>query len=150
MKRDQRQRGTAAIEMVIVLLFAFVLLNGLVLFGRLTWHLTALQKSVDSTVRIVSALPVERLSGTGAAASMRLFGDASVRAALRSAGTDLEPPPETITVKCNDNACFTLAVNKVDVTAALIFEDTLFGDPDGYLTGGILEIVLSSSLNYVP
>jgi Flp pilus assembly protein TadG len=146
-----RERGVAAIEMTVVLSLGMVILATIVLFGRFTWHLIAMEKSVYNAARIIVALPIEQVSGTGAFARMPAVGNDLVLAAARSSGTDIVPEDGAVTVLCNGSACGTVNLTRVTVNMRTTFTDTVFGDA---YTFGLLpigegtDLVFETGLDY--
>lgn len=149
----RRERGTAAIEMTVVLTLGMTVLATIVLFGRFTWHLIAMEKSVYNAARIIVALPIEQVSGSGATARTILAGNGLVAAAARSSGTDIVPEEGTVDVECNNGPCGTVNVTEVSVFARTTFTDTLFSNE---YTFGLLpigegtDLVFETGLDYVP
>lgn len=119
-----REGGTAAIEMVFVLLTSILLLGIIVLVGRLTWHATALVKSVADTTRIVATLP--RTTLVGGTTHIKALTERHVRAVSQSAGLDLQPG-DGIEANCGNGACIDTNFAFVSVEASIYFYDTIFG-----------------------
>ncbi|QGZ40635.1 hypothetical protein IP92_03520 [Pseudoduganella flava] len=125
--RDRREQGTAAIEMVLVLVFGMVLLAGMVLFGRLTMHMIALEKAIGNTTRIVATLPRPMLTAENADLTMPALGARLVRDATLSAGLDIQPRASSIGVLCEEMYCGTgVATTMVSVSTNISFTDTVF------------------------
>ena len=124
-RRLHRERGTAAIEMVFVLLTSILLLGIIVLVGRLTWHATTLVKRVADTTRIVATLP--RTTLVGGVSNVRVQAEQYVRAATGSAGLDLQPG-HGIDARCGGMSCTDFNFTSVSVEAAIRFYDTIFGN----------------------
>ncbi|QBE63566.1 TadE/TadG family type IV pilus assembly protein [Pseudoduganella lutea] len=123
-RRPCRERGTAAIEMVFVLLTSILLLGIIVLVGRLTWHATSLVKSVADTTRIVATLP--RTTLVGGTTHMKALTERHVRVVTESAGLDLQPG-DGIDARCGGTSCTDFAFTFVTVNASIRFYDTIFG-----------------------
>lgn len=148
-----RTRGTAAIEMVLVLLLGTGALASLVLLGRMTWHAIAMQKAVASTGRIVSTLPRETLNTSGIADVIDPFIQTEVRAATLSAGLDTRPSLSSIESSCAAGGwnCGDMPVTQVQVRAAIRFNDTVFGNGfTGLLPESGLFFVAEYWQTYVP
>lgn len=124
-RHHPRERGTAAIEMVFVLLTSTLLLGIIVLVGRLTWHATSLVKSVADTTRIVATLP--RTTLVGDPTNLRVLTERHVRTATGSAGLDLQPQ-DGIDARCSNSACTDFAFTSISVEASIRFYDTIFGN----------------------
>lgn len=148
-----RERGTAAIEMTVVLTLGVTLLATIVLFGRFTWHLIAMEKSVYNAARIVVGMPIEQVSGTGAGTRATTLGNALVLAAASSAGTDIVPEEGTVTVLCNGLSCGSVNLVQVTVSTRTTFTDTIFSNE---YTFGLLpigegtDLVFETGLDYAP
>jgi hypothetical protein len=121
-----RQRGTALIEIVPVLLFSVSLLAAIVLFGRMTWHWIALEKSIGSTVRILSALPRETLLGTRAEIDIPDRTTKLILSMTGSAGIDTPPTRASLSVLCSGFTCGPGGATTVSVSTRLNFTDTVF------------------------
>jgi hypothetical protein len=123
-----RERGTAAIEMVLVLGGGIVLLAGTVLFGRMTIHTIAMEKAIGSTARIIAALPRPMLTGANARQELPALGGAMVRDMAVAAGLDLAPPADSVSVVCDEGFCGPgLNVTTIAVGTNIVFTDTVFG-----------------------
>ncbi|GGX90636.1 TadE/TadG family type IV pilus assembly protein [Pseudoduganella dura] len=147
-----RERGTAAIELAVVMSLGMLVLATIVLFGRFTWHLIAMEKSVYNAARIIAARPIEQVSGTGAATRMREAGSALVNTAARSSGIDIVPG-DTVEARCNNGACGITNLTQVTVTARTEFADTIFNDGYTFDLLGLREgaaLDFDSELDYVP
>jgi hypothetical protein len=148
-----RERGTAAIEMTVALTLGMTILATIVLFGRFTWHLIAMEKSVYNAARIIVALPIDQVSGTGAATRTTTLGSELVLAAARSAGTDIVPENDTVGTSCNGAPCGTVNLTRVAVITRTTFTDTVFSNE---YTFGLLpigegtDLVFETELDYVP
>jgi Flp pilus assembly protein TadG len=123
-----RERGTAAIEMVLVLGFGIVLLAGTVLFGRLTMHMIAMEKAVGGTARIIAALPRPMLVADGAQNALPALGGAIVHDMAVSAGLDLAPRVSSVSVTCDEGFCgLGSAATSITIGTNVVFTDTVFG-----------------------
>ena len=146
-----RERGTAAIEMTVVLTLGMTVLATIVLFGRFTWHLIAMEKSVYNAARIIVALPIEQVSGTAAITRMPALGNDLVLATARSAGTDIVPEEGAVGVVCNGFNCGTVNLTRVSVNVRTTFTDTVFSNEDtfGLLPSGEeADLVFETELDY--
>ncbi len=147
-----RERGTAAIELAVVLSLGMLVLATIVLFGRFTWHLIAMEKSVYNAARMIAALPIEQVSGTGATTRMRDAGSALVDTAARSSGIDIVPG-DAVDVQCNSGPCGLTNLIRIKVTARTEFADTIFNDGYTFDLLGLREgaaLDFDSELDYVP
>lgn len=125
MKRHPfHERGTAAMEMTVVLFFTVILLGIIVLFGRLTWHATALAKGVSSTTRILATLPRMTLVDSDA---VETIVRQEVRNTTLSAGLDLQPLRSNIDANCGTEVCRERNFDSVSLIASITFHDTIFG-----------------------
>lgn len=131
----QAERGVVAVEMSIVLLLGVVLLAAVVLMGRLTWHVVAMQKAVSSAGRIVGSLSLETLTTENVDGDITGLAANHIRAATRSAGLDIQPSEiEVDCVTTGAGGCGRTSVTHVSISAYMRFRDTIFS-PE--LTGQI-------------
>jgi Flp pilus assembly protein TadG len=145
-----RERGTAAIEMTVVLTLGMTMLATIVLFGRFTWHLIAMEKGVYNAARIIVALPIEQVSGS-AMASAKAAAKVQLRATALSSSTDIVPDIDSIDVLCNSGACGTVNLTRVAVTTSTTFTDTIFGNEYTFSLlpiGEGTDLVFETGLDY--
>lgn len=121
------QRGTAAIELMLVVSLGMAIMAAIVLFGRFTWHVIAMEKSVYNAARITVALPIEKLSGEGAVEA-EAAGRSLVRTAAVSSGVDIVPSARVVGVFCDGNICDPAGITRVAVATSITFTDTVFGN----------------------
>lgn len=123
-RRLHRERGTAAMEMVVVTMLSIIILATIVLVGRLTWHAIALTKGVANTNRIVATLP--RATLVGGADALAAFAKGTLYDATESSGIDMQPDGQTFTLLCGMSHCADDPFTFVFVTARINFRDTIF------------------------
>ncbi|KAB8040171.1 TadE/TadG family type IV pilus assembly protein [Janthinobacterium aquaticum] len=94
----RRQRGVAAIELALIMLFFTGLLPVVLLCGRALFAYTALQKSAHDAARYMATLPLPQMMNLASAAE----GSVVVRQMVSDAMQDTWPEMETlrITVEC--------------------------------------------------
>lgn len=92
------QRGVAAIELALIMLFFTGLLPVVLLCGRALFAYTALQKSAHDAARYMATLPLPQMMNLASAAE----GSVVVRQMVSDAMQDTWPEMETlrITVEC--------------------------------------------------
>lgn len=140
-----RERGIAALEMVVVLLLGVLLLAGLVLFGRLTMHMIVMEKAVGSTARIMATLPRKTLTAGDAYVRLPLVGGQMVYDMAVSAGLDTVPSRAQVAVLCDELYCGPgVSPTLVSVGASIRFKDPVF---PGF-TSELLPVAGSLSLTF--
>lgn len=123
-RRLHRQRGIAAIETALLMMVSIGALAMIVLAGRLTWHAIALTKGIANTNRIVATLPIATIiSGPDA---LKGFTKETLYDATQSAGLDMQPRADTVTVMCGIYACAESGFTSISITAGIAFRDTIF------------------------
>lgn len=98
LSRQRRQRGVAAIELALIMLFFSGLLPVVLVCGRALFAYTALQKSAHDAARYMATLPLPQMMDIDAAAE----GSAVVRHLVAEAMQDTWPEMQTlrISVEC--------------------------------------------------
>ena len=94
----ERQKGAAAVEFGIVLVFLILVLAGIVEFGRAFWYYDALSKATRDGARMLSVADKATFS-TGS-----FIGDAKDRVVANANAANLKPPLafDQVTVTCLD------------------------------------------------
>ncbi|APA70630.1 MULTISPECIES: TadE/TadG family type IV pilus assembly protein [unclassified Janthinobacterium] len=86
----RRQRGVAAIELALILLFFMGLLPFMLLFGRALLTYTALQKSVHDAARYMATMPLPQMAKNGSAAQGAAFARQMVVEAMAESWPEME------------------------------------------------------------
>lgn len=138
----QKQRGTALMEMALVLWAGTILLACVLLLGRLTWHAIALQKAVASTGRFLSTLPVETLRSPDVSIALNQLAGTRVREATLAAGLDAPAFVGDTNVRCTEEwGCGSFVPTEMQVGTTLVFRDPIFGTFSGLIdTNGIVVL----------
>lgn len=97
----RRQRGVAAIELALILVFFMALLPFVLLFGRALLVYTALQKSTHDAARYLATMPLPQMANADAAEQGAVFARQMVRQAM------LESWPGMSTGKVNVDCIYT-------------------------------------------
>lgn len=130
MSAPRRQRGIAAIELAIVAGVCCLLLPYMLVFGRVFWQYSVLQKAVHDAARYMASVPGRELGTEDGFTAARTRARAMVRAAAIAGRIDAPPPLETISVDCYQ-ACMAgedAPPQTVRIYAAVRVKDELFGD----------------------
>lgn len=80
---QRRQRGVAAIELALIMLFFMGLLPVVLLFSRVLLAYTALQKSTHDAARYMATLPLTQMTNADAAALNGMFARQMVLDAMK-------------------------------------------------------------------
>lgn len=93
------QRGVAALEFALVIIFLLLIVSGIVGFGFSFWYYNALSKATRDGARLLSMAPVETVESVGVPAAIDLVVDSANDARL-------SPPlvEDQVTVTCLDTA----------------------------------------------
>lgn len=91
------QRGVAALEFALVIIFLLLIVSGIVGFGFSFWYYNALSKATRDGARLLSMAPVETVESVGVPAAIDLVVDSANDARL-------SPPldEDQVTVTCLD------------------------------------------------
>lgn len=125
----RRQRGSAAVELALILMLLFGLLTVPLLFGRVFMHYSMAQKAAHDAARFLASVPQRdirwaRLDGReiGAAALARSIAHDM----LGEANTGMAVP--TVDVYCDGDTCIgDVTPTKVQVVVRMRIYDGMFG-----------------------
>ena len=81
-----RQKGVAAIELALIMLFFMALLPIVLLFGRALFMYTAVQKSAQDAARYMATLPLQQMTNDVSATQAAAFATQLVQQALAETG----------------------------------------------------------------
>lgn len=118
-----REKGSAAVEMAIVLPILVLLLTTLVFFARVFWYYSVMQKAAQDTTRFLSTATQVEMRATGApmAAVARSIAEAET-AVLRPVADDF-----AIDVQCNFASCGFAVPVTVRTVIQMRMSDKIFG-----------------------
>jgi Flp pilus assembly protein TadG len=148
----RRQRGSAAVELALILMLLFGLLTVPLLFGRVFMHYSMAQKAAHDAARFLASAPQRDIrwarldsSEIGVAALAR----AIARETLAEANTGLAVP--AVDVYCDGETCIgNTTPTKVQVIVRMSIYDGLFGMHTGTYTGDYgLALRADVSMPYV-
>ena len=84
--RASRQKGVAAIELALIMLFFMGLLPVVLLFGRALFMYTMVQKSAQDAARYMATLPLQQMTNDVPATQAAAFATQLVQQALAETG----------------------------------------------------------------
>lgn len=99
-----RQRGVAAVELALILLFTFFMLPAVFLFARVFYHYNVIKQATQDAANAMAATPrIEMMTYAGMAAA-KVRSEQMVLNAITSAGVF---PPDTflVDISCNGGTC---------------------------------------------
>jgi Flp pilus assembly protein TadG len=132
------QRGSAAIELALILMMMFVLLFATLQFGRIFWQYNAVQKATHDAARFLALVPTSEMSDLTKATGARTLAQQIVVDA--AAGAKIDPaitsPAVAVEFRCgvNSDAICTYSPNpaqqvtKVTVSVDVQFTDDFYFD----------------------
>jgi Flp pilus assembly protein TadG len=130
----RRQRGAAAVELALILIFSGFLLPVVFLFSRVFYHYSVIKQATQDAANYMAVLPrIEMVTPAGMALAQVRAKDI-VKNAIAEAG--IKPPEDLIIdVRCNNNAsCVSsIAVEAVQVEATFILVDDFWQDTGPWL-----------------
>ena len=119
-----RQKGVAAIELALIMLFFMALLPVVLLFGRALFLYTAVQKSAQDAARYMATLPLQQMTAYAAATQASAFAVQMVQDTLAETGPVL--PGNFIRVECvyasGDYPCGSYATRPLQVRVKFVAE----------------------------
>ncbi|MES2264792.1 MAG: TadE/TadG family type IV pilus assembly protein [Pseudomonadota bacterium] len=155
--RRARQHGIAAIELALILSLSLFLLPYILLFGRVFWHYTALQKAAHDAARYMSTLPQQEMGNVASAAAAATLARTMVSDAALGAGLTERPETALITVNCITATNVVLTCGGVNLPAMVqvTFEVNIRDDVWNMFTAVYtgqdgIPLTLTATLRYVP
>lgn len=119
-----RQKGVAAIELALILLFFMALLPIVLLFGRALFMYTAVQKSAQDAARYMATLPLQQMTNNVLANQATVFATRMLQDALAETGPVLAA--NLIRVECvyasGDYPCGSYATRPLQVRVKFVAE----------------------------
>lgn len=85
-RASRRQKGVAAIELALIMLFFMGLLPVVLLFGRALFMYTMVQKSAQDAARYMATLPLQQMTNDVPATQAAAFATQLVQQALAETG----------------------------------------------------------------
>jgi len=140
MKRG-RQRGIAAVELALLLTGSLLIVPCMLLFGRVFWEYTVLQKAVHDGTRYLASIPASDMTNASAYFAARAAARHIVLDAIVAGGLAALPDPELIQVACVPNCGSAALPDTIRLTVDLSVSDAQYGDsftgaflpPDGFV-----------------
>lgn len=129
---QRRQRGVAAIELALIMLFFLALLPVVLLFGRALFAYTALQKGVHDAARYMATLPLAQMSDADAATESAAFARSMVVGAMRETWPKLQAARVSLECVYADDAypCGSYAAKPLQVRVKLTVDMPIDLMPD--------------------
>jgi hypothetical protein len=148
LRDGSRQRGSAAVELALLLPILIIFLTLPIFYARCLWHYTVAQKAAQDAARYLASVPRSEMqsSASASAAANRAVQIATREIAELAPGGDMVGP----LAYCNGAMCGSLVPIgsiplRVTVELSFIMTDPWFGVE----TWGGLPISASVTLNYV-
>lgn len=127
-----RQKGVAAIELALILLFFMGLLPIVLLFGRALFMYTVVQKSAQDAARYMATLPLQQMTNDVPATQAAAFATQLVQQALAETGPVLIS--NRIRVECvyasGDYPCGSYATRPLQVRVKFVADLPISFLPD--------------------
>lgn len=151
---QRRQRGVAAIELALILLFFTALLPVVLVFGRALFAYTALQKSAHDAARYLATLPQAQMMNTASAAEGIAFARTMVLDSMAETWPDMDALRISMECVYADDAypCGSYASKPLQVRLKLTVDMTVDFMPD--LMGkwlpemGVIPLRANATLRY--
>lgn len=133
----RKQRGAAAVELALILLFSSFILPAVFLFARVFYHYNVLKQATQDAANAMASTPRIELTTSAGMTAAIARSTQIVHAAIESAGIQ---PPEDLNVRidCNGGLCIaaTTAV-EIRVTASFTLFDAFWRDTIRWLSDPI-------------
>lgn len=133
----KRQRGIAAVELALILLFTSFILPVVFLFARVFYHYNVIKQATQDAANAMASTPRMELITSSGMAAVKARSVQLVISAIESAG--ITPPEELIVeIYCGGGACIAASpVVEIRVFAAFTLFDGFYMDtwrwlPDTY------------------
>ena len=133
----KRQRGIAAVELALILLFTSFILPVVFLFARVFYHYNVIKQATQDAANAMASTPRMELITSSGMAAAKARSVMIVMDALTSAG--ITPPEDLVVgIECNGGLCVAATpVVEISVTASFTLFDGFYMDtwrwlPDAY------------------
>lgn len=133
----RRQRGIAAVELALIMIFTGFLLPVIFLFARVFYHYNVIKQATQDAANYMASVPRIEMYTSGGMTLVQARSRQMVINGIAEAG--ITPPEDLIiTVRCNNNSTCSWAtdVQDVQVDATFILADDFWQDTGRWLSGG--------------
>jgi len=145
----RRQRGTAAIELAVILPVLLAFLAFSIFYGRVFWHYTAAHKAAHDAARYLASVPLTEFKSPTRTGFVVAVAQSIAQAEI--ADLNPGPYPPDITVACDGLHCTGFATPTViTVGVQLAMFDSIFRQVTGDVLGSEpLPVTASVTMRYV-
>lgn len=133
----ERQRGIAAVELALILVFTSFILPVVFLFARVFYHYNVIKQATQDAANAMAATPRMELVTSSGMTAAKARSVQMVVNAIAAAG--IEPPEDLVVgVECNGGLCIAATpVVEINVAASFTLFDEFYLDtfpwlPDAY------------------
>lgn len=124
----KRQRGIAAVELALILVFTSFILPVVFLFGRVFYHYNVIKQATQDAANAMAATPRMELVTSSGMNAAKVRSVQMVTNAIASAG--IEPPEDLVVgVECNGGLCVSgMPIAEINVSASFVLFDEFYLD----------------------